>query len=200
VRALVLAIVALAAIAGLSGCGEPASERAPDPASAPGQTAAVDEAKARDDAAAAREARRLAELWTYHDVPVEGGRQLSASINSANDVDSGGVTPGRVQLVFRDHPSWGRSSYLLLQAGDFACYGGCMVSVAVNDGAPSRMAARRPVTDEAIAMFIDDAQALWRATAGTARLGIEFPVKAGGSLTAVFDVAGLDRSRMPGWD
>ena len=61
------------------------------------------------------------------------------------------------------------------------------------------MAARRPKTDEAIAMFINDAQVLWRLTAGATRISIEFPVKAGGTRTATFDVAGLDDSKMPGW-
>ena len=32
------------------------------------------------------------------------------------------------------------------------------------------------------------------------RLEIEFPVKAGGSRTAVFEVGGLDGGQMPGWD
>jgi hypothetical protein len=29
---------------------------------------------------------------------------------------------------------------------------------------------------------------------------VEFPVKAGGTRTAVFEVAGLDRTKLPGWD
>jgi hypothetical protein len=87
----------------------------------------------------------------------------------------------------------------VLQAGDFDCRPRCTVNVTADDLAPARMAARRPNTDEAIAMFINDAQGLWRLTAGAARISIEFPVKAGGTRTARFDVAGLDESRMPGW-
>jgi hypothetical protein len=37
-------------------------------------------------------------------------------------------------------------------------------------------------------------------TAGAARISIAFPVTAGGTRTASFDVGGLDRSKMPGWD
>jgi hypothetical protein len=48
-------------------------------------------------------------------------------------------------------------------------------------------------------MFINDAAALWQLTAGAARISIEFPVKAGGTRTASFDVAGLDEAKMPGW-
>jgi len=71
-----------------------------------------------------------------------------------------------VLLVFRDHSAWGRSSYLVLTAGDFKCVPRCTVSVKVDGAAAKTMAAHRPKTDEAIAMFIDDARALWRATAG----------------------------------
>jgi hypothetical protein len=62
------------------------------------------------------------------------------------------------------------------------------------------MAGRRPKTDEAIAMFINDEAALWKLTAGAKRLSIEFPVRAGGTRTATFEVGGLDRAKMPGWD
>jgi hypothetical protein len=105
-----------------------------------------------------------------------------------------------VQLIFRDHPSWGRSAYLVLQAGDFNCYGGCRLQVTVDDAAAKSMAGSRPKTDEAIAMFIEDERKLWRMTKGAKRLSIQFPVKAGGTRTAVFEVGGLDRSQMPGWD
>jgi hypothetical protein len=69
----------------------------------------------------------------------------------------------------------------------------------VDDAPPKSMAAHRPRTDEAIAMFIDDTRALWRATAGAKRISVEFPIKAGGTRSAAYDVAGLDRSKMPGW-
>ena len=49
-------------------------------------------------------------------------------------------------------------------------------------------------------MFVNDWRTLWGLTQGAKRIQIEFPVKAGGTRTAMFDVAGLDRSKMPGWD
>ena len=65
------------------------------------------------------------------------------------------------------------------------------------DGGPARsMAAWRPDTDEAIAMFITDHKRLWKAAAeGT--LSIEFPVAAGGTRTAVFETAGVDADSLP---
>jgi hypothetical protein len=195
-RALLVIGVGLAAS---TACGDRAAERAAA-ASKARALAEEAEAKTRADAAAARDAQRLAALWNYHDVEAGTGQQLTATIASTENVDTGGNGFHRAQLVFRDHPSWGRSSYLVLQAGDFDCYRGCSVAVTVDDGTPTQMAARRPRTDEAIAMFINDWRALWRMTAGAARIGVEFPVRAGGTRTASFEVAGLDRSKMSGWD
>jgi hypothetical protein len=187
--------------AGISGCGEPASDRAVGAAGSP-QAAANEAAtaRARAEADAALETARLANLWTYSEVPAGNGKQVAASIKSTNDVDTDGQGARSVLLVFRDHPAWGRSSYLVLTAGDFKCAPRCTVAVTVDDAAPKSMAAHRPNTNEAIAMFIDDARVLWRVTAGARRLRVEFPVKAGGTRTATYDVAGLDRSKMPGWD
>ena len=157
-----------------------------------------DEAKAK--AEAAREARRVAALWSYQTESVKGGKQLSAAIYSRDAVDTDGSGANPVRLIFRDHPTWGTSSYLVLQAGDFACHGGCKVKVTIDDAAPKSMSALRPDTDEAIAMFINDERGLWRVLKDAKQVAVEFPVKAGGKRTAVFEVAGLDRSKLPGWD
>jgi hypothetical protein len=162
--------------------------------------ARYEDVKAKGDAA--NEARRTEALWTYNTEAVKGGRQLSAAIYSKDplDVDGSGRKP--VRLIFRDHPDWGRSSYLVLQAGDFAqaCYRNCRVTVTVDDGQPQRMAAHRPKTDEAIAMFIDDEKAMWRLTRDAKVIRIDFPTAAAGNQEAVFEVAGLDRAKLPGWD
>jgi len=172
--------------------------RHPDTEAAARVRAKFDEVKAKGEAL--REDARTQALWSYDTANVEGGQQLSAAIFAKDrvDVDGSGAKP--VRLIFRDHPSWGRSSYLVLQAGDFDCYPRCRVSVRVDDGEPRRMAANRPQTDEAIAMFIDDERALWRLLDGAKTVAIEFPVKAGGTRTAVFEVAGLDRGKLPKWN
>lgn len=157
-----------------------------------------EEVKAKGEAE--REQRRLAALWNYSQVAVKGGTQRSAMIYSREPVDVDGTGPKPVQLVFRDHPEWKRSSYLVLQSGDFRCGGGCRVQVKADDAAPRAMAAWRPDTDEAIAMFITDDRAVWRLLRKTRVVEIEFPVKAGGTRKAVFETGGLDGSQMPGWD
>ena len=151
-------------------------------------------------AEALREQRRLAALWNYARVAAGKGEQRSAAILSGEAVDTGGAAPATVQLVIRDHPEWKRSAYLVLQGGDFDCYGGCKIKVAFDDAKPRPMSAWRPKTDEAIALFIEDYRGLWKQLRQAQRVAIEFPVKAGGTRTAVFEAGGLDGSQMPGWD
>jgi hypothetical protein len=181
----------------LSGCGPSAADRAAEARAKAARDAA--DAKARADADAAREVERLKALWTYTDVPAGKGRQVAAAIKSVEDVDTGDGLPHSVLLVFRDHPAWGRSSYLVLNSGDFRCAPKCIVAIASDDGASKNVAAHRPNTHEAIALFIDDWRALWRTATSSKRLSITFAVKAGGTRTATFDVGGLDPSQMPGW-
>lgn len=159
--------------------------------------AQYEEAKAK--AGESRELRRMAALWEYQGVDVKGGSQLSAAIYSKKPVDTGAGTPYPVRLIFRDHPAWGRSSYLVLENGDFNCYGGCKVQVTLDDKAPKAMAASRPKTDEAIAMFIEDERALWRMAGGAKMMTIEFPVAMGGKRSALFEVGGLDEGKLPKW-
>jgi len=146
----------------------------------------------------ARDLRRMQALWQYNQIAVgTKGTQRSASIYGKERVDVDGSGPKPVQLVFRDHPEWKRHAYLVLQAGDFRCPGGCKVQVSVDGGTPRAMAAWRPDTDEAIAMFITDNAALWKLARQAKAISIEFPVKAGGTRTAVFETGGLDASQMP---
>lgn len=153
------------------------------------------DAKARADAAG--EQARLQGLWAYQSQDVGKGKQFNASIYSKDAIDTG-AGRSHVRLVFRDHPAWGRSSYLVLDNGDFDCYGGCTLKMTV-DGKPRTMAGRRPKTDEAIAMFIEDERGLWRTVKKARTLTITIPLKGAPPQSAVFEVGGLDPSRMPGW-
>lgn len=157
-------------------------------------------AEVKSKADAAQQSRRMAALWAYQTQPVGTGEQISAGVYSRDVVKTGSKAGERVRLIFRDHPEWGRSSYLVLQDGDFDCYGGCRVQVAIDDKPTERMAASRPKTDEAIAMFIEDEFALWRKAQQADRtMTITFPVKAGGTREVMFEVGGLDASKLPKW-
>jgi len=158
-----------------------------------------DEIKSK--AEAEREAHRLAALWQYNVQTVKGGQQRSAAIYAKDDINVDGHDARPVQLIFRDHPDWGRSSYLVLRSGDFAhtCYKRCQVKVTVDKTSPRNMNAFRPDTDEAIAMFINDDKALWQRIRDAKTLSIEFQLKDNTRRTAIFEISGLDRSRLPGW-
>ena len=158
----------------------------------------LEEIKAKADAD--QQQQRLAALWSYGDEPVKnGGRQLSAAIFSQEPVDTDGGGAHPVRLIFRDHPDWGRSAYLVLQAGDFNCYSGCRLKVTV-DGKVHALPGSRPKTDEAIAMFIDDHKTLWKLVKNAKQLSIEFPTKAVGKRSADFVVGGLEPSKLPKWN
>jgi hypothetical protein len=49
-------------------------------------------------------------------------------------------------------------------------------------------------------MFITDYKSLWKLAGKTQVLSIEFPVKDGGTRTAVFETGGLDSAQMTGWE
>jgi hypothetical protein len=193
-----LFVPSLLLLGALSACGERGPSLAERAAAARAAQEAAD-ARAREASRAKSEAQRIAALWRYQQATVGGGAQVTAAIFASDDIDADGRGPRPVQLVFRDHERWGRSGYLVLQAGDFACRPRCAVDVIVDDRAPERLAAWRPDTDEAIALFIRDAAKLWRLAGDAARLRIEFPVAAGGTRTAAFEVVGLDEAKMPGW-
>ena len=157
----------------------------------------LEEIRAKAEAEAQQ--RRLAALWSYGEEPVKGGTQLSAAIYSQEPVDTDGGGAHPVRLIFRDHPDWGRSAYLVLEAGDFDCYAGCKLKV-IADGKTHTLPGSRPKTDEAIAMFIDDHKALWKLTKASKQLSIEFPTKGVGRKTVDFEVGGLDPARLPKWN
>lgn len=156
-------------------------------------------AEVRSRADAAREQRRLAGLWNYARVAAGKGEQRSASIFSSEPLDTGAGAARPVQLVFRDHPDWKRSAYLVLENGDFDCYGGCRLQVGFG-GTTRAMSAWRPRTDEAIALFIEDHKGLWKRLDGAGTLSIAIPLKGAGTRTVEFEVDGLDRTQLQGWD
>ena len=158
----------------------------------------LDEIKAK--AEAVQQEVRLASLWAYGDELVgKNGHQLSAAIYSQEPVDTDGSGAHPVRLIFRDHPEWGRSSYLVLEAGDFDCYKGCKLKVTV-DGKTHTLPGSRPKTDDAIAMFVEDWKGLWKLAKSGKQLSIEFPTKTVGKKTAEFEVGGLDAAKLAKWN
>lgn len=188
----------LVLVAACAACGDRGPSMKERAAAAKAEKEAAD-ARAREEMRAKLEQQRIAALWRYQHDTVGGGEQDTAAIFATDRVDVDGTGAKPVQLIFRDHQKWKRHAYLVLEAGDFDCRPRCTVQVTVDDRPAVTMEAWRPNTDEAIAMFIRDQAKLWRLTGDAAKLTIEFPVKAGGTRSASFEVVGLDETKMPGW-
>ncbi|QIK81039.1 hypothetical protein G7069_05165 [Lysobacter sp. HDW10] len=144
-----------------------------------------------------REDRRVAALWDYQRNPEKTGEQITAAMYAKEKVD----TPdGRssVLLIFRDHPEWGSSAYVILDRADFDCWKGCQLKVTADEKAYV-IPGQRPDTTEAISMFINDQPKLWKLFKDSRIIKIELPIKGSGMHTATFESGGLDPDRMPNW-
>ncbi|MBB5015810.1 hypothetical protein [Rehaibacterium terrae] len=141
----------------------------------------------RQQAAEAREARRLASLWRYQTAPMAGGIQKTAVIHSSD-----GGQPN-IRLVLRQHSEWGLSTFLLPDADVFDCRR-CQVGIAFDAAAPRRFAATKAADPQNPALFIDDKAAFLAALAKAKTMRIEVPVK-GGTRTLTFEVGGYAPAR-----
>ena len=147
-------------------------------------------------AQAEKETQRIARLWTYNTAPEAGGTQYSAYVYAKDEVSAGGKTQ-RLRLVLRQHPSWGQSVYLLLDAGGFQCGTDCSAGVRFDDQPTQRMATTIPPTGEP-AIFIDDNKGFIAHLAKARWVHIDTQLKgAAAKHTVSFDVAGFDTARMP---
>jgi hypothetical protein len=151
----------------------------------------IEEVRAKG-AAQANE-KRLARLWTYTATPEAGATQYAAAIASTNAI--GG--PAKVRLVLRQHPKWGQSVYLLLDAAKFDCRRGCATLPVSFDGAPAqRMQATIPPTGEP-ALFIDDDKGFIARLHKAQSVAVTAPVKDLGEKTMEFEVGGFDPAKLP---
>jgi len=137
--------------------------------------------------------KRLARLWIYTATPEAGGTQYAAAIASRNAL--GGSA--KVRLVLRQHPKWGQSVYLLLDAAKFDCHKGCATLPVSFDGAPAqRMKATVPPTGEP-ALFIDDDKAFIARLEKSQTVAVTATIKDLGEKTMEFEVGGYDPAKLP---
>lgn len=151
----------------------------------------------RAAAGQAREARRLRGLWDYQAVAVGKGVQRSATIYSRTVPSEEGEpapTPD-AQLVLRDHPSWGRSAYLLLAQSRFECGKPCAMQIRFDDAEGRRFAGKQADSGKGPALFIEDEARFIEAMSHAKKLRIELPKGSGKIPALAFEVAGYDPSR-----
>jgi hypothetical protein len=146
-------------------------------------------------ARAIAEARRLENLWTYHQVDdaEAGGTVRTAYIHAASE---GGGAP-QVRLVLRRHPAWGQSIYLLMDSGgDFACQDECQVALKVDAEQPQPLRISRAEDNVPPAVFIEDDQKLLPIIVKARSLRISLPLAGGGEREFLFEVAALDPEQL----
>jgi hypothetical protein len=151
----------------------------------------------RTQADQVRESRRLAELWDYQSVAVGKGVQRSAAIHSRTvPMEEGQPAPlPDAQLVLRDHPSWGRSVYLLLAQSRFECGTPCAMQIKFDDGESRRFAGKQADSGKGPAMFIVAKQDFIDAMSHAHKVRIDLPKGSGRIPALVFEVGGYDPAR-----
>ncbi|KFN48606.1 hypothetical protein [Arenimonas composti] len=159
------------------------------------QTLADVQAKAEVE----REQRRLRDAWDYQRNPVEGGGvQVTAALDSRVGHDPESETPPPIpdaRLIFRRHPSWGDSAYLVLAQKELKCGPPCRLRIRFDGGEPQTYAGDPADTGTGPALFIVDRDRFLEALDAAGRVRIELP--ASGHLTPSFEfeVGGFDKQR-----
>lgn len=141
-------------------------------------------------AAGAREAQRLANLWTYQLSEAGGGRQSTASLHESARLPEA----DKVRLVLRRHADWGQSVYLYGAGKGLRCGRGCTL-VARFDGVAVPLAAHAPQTGEPAVFIDDDAGFLARLAARPQRVEIDVDADRRGPVTLVFETGGYAPDR-----
>ena len=144
-----------------------------------------------------RETRRLRDLWTYQATPADGGQQRTATLYSRTppvEEDIPAIPPD-ARLVLRDHPSWGRSAYLLLAQKQFDCGSPCAMRIAFDGGEARRFAGKQADSGQGPALFIEDDEAFVAALDKAKEVRIQLPEGSGNLKSLVFEVGGFAPAR-----
>ena len=146
-----------------------------------------------------RETRRLIALWDYQRNPVDGGgTQISASISSKVEHDPESDTPAPApdaQLIFRRHPAWGDSAYLVLAQEDLRCGPPCRLKIRFDDGDAQDFAGDPADTGTGPALFIVDRDRFLAGLRAAKRVRIYLPATAHLAPMFEFETGGFDADR-----
>jgi hypothetical protein len=151
----------------------------------------------RTQAAAARELRRLRDLWDYQAVPAGKGVQRSASLYSRTvPAEEGEVAPAPdAQLVLRDHPEWGRSAYLLLAQSRFDCGKPCVLKIRFDQLPAQAFAGKQADSGKGPALFVEDEKLFIAMLSQAQEVRIQLPKGSGAVGSLVFEVGGYEPVR-----
>jgi len=149
-------------------------------------------------AEADREQRRLRGLWDYQRNPVDGGIPHSASLFSRVEHDPESEAPAPTpdaQLIFRRHPQWGDSAYLVLAQESLRCGPPCVLQIRFDDGEAQAYEGDPADTGTGPALFIVDRDRFLAALRGAKRVRIALPETDHLRPSFEFEVAGFDAER-----
>lgn len=144
-----------------------------------------------------RDARRLKDLWDYQSVPRGKGAQRTATLYSRTPVVEEGqlaIQPD-AQLVLRDHPDWGRSTYLLFAQSRFRCGPPCRMDISFDGGDKQSFAGKQADSGKGPALFIEDEARFIRLMSAAREVRIQLPKGSGSATSLVFEVSGFDAAR-----
>ena len=155
-------------------------------------------AEVQERAEAERERRRLRDLWTYQKFAVDGGTQHSASLDSRVEHDPESESrppPPDATLIFRRHPAWGESAYLVLAQESLRCGPPCTLRIRFDDGEPQTFAGDPADTGTGPALFIVDRDRFLDRVADAQQVRIYLPATEHLAPMFEFEVGGFDRKR-----
>ena len=151
----------------------------------------------RDQANQQRDARRLRDLWDYQAVSSGKGWQRTATLYSRTPVVEEGelaIEPD-AQLVLRDHPDWGRSSYLLFAQSRFECGPPCRMEISFDGGGAQSFAGKQADSGKGPALFIEDEARFIKGLQEAREVRIQLPKGSGSATSLVFEVSGFAVAR-----
>jgi hypothetical protein len=130
--------------------------------------------------------------WRYESEGTGDAQRHEASLEGRVD----GNAP--VTLTFASNALTGRQAHLqgLPEAPD--CAAGCRIQLSI-DGVAGDTARATPAPDDPTTLTLRDARGIWRSLEGARRLEARYPGVDGRERHAVFEVAGVNTARMPGW-
>jgi hypothetical protein len=153
------------------------------------------------ETAAAAEAHRLAEKWSYssREDAMSSRKVTHASIESENSVSFGFpyTGPQRGTLTIRNHPTRGVDVIFSITRGQILCqsYTDCTISVRFDKSDAERWSAVAPEDNRSTGIFLRSQQRFIQRLRGAKVLRLQIPFYQEGSPIFEFEVGGFDNAR-----